>query len=380
MSEHAPATPHLIAQADPSAAYKARRAEIDAAVKRVLESAQYIIGQEGAQFESEFARWLGAPFAIGCANGTDALMLALRAAGVVRGDPVATVSHTAVATVAAIEAIGAVPVLLDIDPLTYTLDPNEFDALLSDRSAQPIKAVVVVHLYGQPAAMDRVVASAARHGVTVIEDCAQAHGARFGDRAVGLWGLAAAFSFYPTKNLAAFGDAGAVVVRDDDLAQRLRRLRQYGWNEQRLSQEPGINSRLDELQAAVLRVQLRQLDADNARRRAIADAYDSALAGGGRAQAPVRRADRTHVFHQYVVRHRQRDALRDFLRARGVGSAVHYATPLHRHPAYADRLRLGPAACRATDEAVAEILSLPMHPHLTDDEVDRVCAALAVSV
>ena len=363
-----------IPQADPRASYLAAKAEIDAAITRVLGSGSYILGTEGAAFEAEFAAWLGAPSVLGCANGTDALVLALKALGVGPGAAVATVSHTAVATVAAIEMAGAVPILLDVDPESFTLDPGELAELLArpPPGLPPIRAVIPVHLYGQAAQMDEICAIAERHGATVVEDCAQATGASLNGRSVGLWGAAGTFSFYPTKNLGGFGDGGAVATGDPALAARVEALRQYGWGPERVSERAGINSRLDELQAAVMRVKLGRLDHDNRRRQAIAAAYDQALQGRG----PARLPGRDHVFHQYVIRSPDRDRERDRLRADGVGSAVHYPVPVHRQPAYAGRVALGPAACRVTDRIVGEILSLPMHPHLKNAEVVRVCAAL----
>ncbi len=363
-----------ILQSDPGAGYRAAQAQIDAAVARVLGSGNYVLGQEVTGFESEFAAWLGAPNVVSCANGTDALVLALRAAGIGKGDAVATVSHTAIATVAAIEMTGAAPILLDVDEATFTLDPAELGAVLAapPPGLPPIRAVIPVHLYGQPAAMDAICAQAARHGVLVIEDCAQAHGAQVAGRPVGLWGAAGTFSFYPTKNLGAFGDGGAVATNDPDLAARIGALRQYGWDRERLAQLPGVNSRLDELQAAILRVKLATLTRDNARRAEIARAYDRALGAG----APARAADRTHVFHQYVIRRPDRDRVQAALRDAGIGSAIHYPAPAHLHPAYRGRVAVGPAGCRATERLVAEILSLPMHPHLSDEEVARVCRAL----
>ena len=253
--------PRPVPQADPGAGYRAHRAEIDAAVARALASGWYILGAEGTAFEAEFARWLrGAAtgpdmHAVGCANGTDALALALRGLGVGAGSLVATVSHTAVATVAAIEMAGATPLLLDVEPGTYSLDPAELEAVL-DRpppSLPPLRAVVVVHLYGQPADMTPILDLCARRGVAVIEDCSQAHGALHRGRKVGTLGDVAAFSLYPTKNLGALGDAGVIATGDEGLAGSMASLRQYGWRERYVSAEPGVNSRLDEVQAAVLR-------------------------------------------------------------------------------------------------------------------------------
>jgi dTDP-4-amino-4,6-dideoxygalactose transaminase len=363
-----------IAQADPKAAYLATKGKIDRAICRVLASGSYILGPEVEAFETEFARWLGAPSAIGCANGTDALVLALRGIGIGVGHAVATVSHTAVATIAAIEMVGAIPVLLDIDPETFTLDPTELDAILSKGAVGgvAIKAVIVVHLYGQPADLKEICSIADRYGIIVIEDCAQAHGAVFDSRAAGLWGTASAFSFYPTKNLGAIGDGGAVVTSDLSLASRVRSMRQYGWDGQRVCREPGLNSRLDELQAAILRVKLDTLTADNARRVAIAAIYDRDLSRAG-TTIPTRKSDRSHVFHQYVIRRRNRDLVRERLHEAGVDTAVHYPLPVHLQPGYRGRIALGPAQCRVTEHISTEIISLPIHPHLADDEAKYIC-------
>jgi dTDP-4-amino-4,6-dideoxygalactose transaminase len=365
----------MIPQADPGAGYRALRGEIDQAVARALNSGWYILGQEGTAFEAEFASWLGAERAVGCANGTDAIALCLRGLGIGEDAAVATVSHTAVATVAAVEMAGATPILLDIDPLHYTLDPAELAAVLDHPPAglPPIKAVVVVHLYGQAADMDAIRAIAGRHGVAVIEDCAQAHGATWRGARLGTLTEAAAFSLYPTKNLGALGDAGIVATRDATLAERIAALRQYGWRRRYISDLVGINSRLDEIQAAVLRARLPHLDRQNERRRAIAGRYDAAV---GRL-APARRPEADHVFHQYVIRSPARDALQASLKDAGVGTGIHYPVPVHLQPAYAGRVALGPAGCAATERAAAEILSLPMFPELTDLQVDQVCEALA---
>jgi dTDP-4-amino-4,6-dideoxygalactose transaminase len=369
-----------IAQTDPLASYLGLKAEVDDAIQRVLSSGSYILGAEVSAFEAEFAAFIGSAAAIGCANGTDALALALRAMGVGPGSTVATVSHTAVATVAAIEMTGATPLLLDIDEATYTLDAVELDAVLSRPRAglAPIRAIVPVHLYGQPADLDRICLIATRHGIPVIEDCAQAHGAIFQGRRVGAWGQAGAFSFYPTKNLGAFGDGGALVTSDPELADRAAALRQYGWGTDRISKFAGVNSRLDELHAAVLRLKLARLDADNARRSVIAAAYDVALQGSG-ARPPGRRSDRTHVYHQYVIRRPDRLDFQNRLLEKGIRTAIHYPVPVHLQPAFAGRVELGPSNCRDTEAISQEIVSLPMHPHLTDAQVERVCAVLRVT-
>ncbi len=366
-----------VPQANPGAGYRALRAEIDAAVARVLESGWYILGQEVRAFEAEFAAWLGTTGAVGCGNGTDALALALRALGVGPGTSVVTVSHTAVATVAAIEMVGATPVLIDIEPDYYTMDSGELAEVLARPPAgtPPIHAVIPVHLYGQPAAMEPIVAACARHGVPVVEDCAQAHGATIAGRKVGTFTEVATFSFYPTKNLGALGDGGMLATRNADLAADIAALRQYGWRQHYISDAVGVNSRLDEMQAAILRVKLRYLDAQNARRQAIADAYDAALRGTSLAP-PARRDGVGHVFHLYVLRTPERAALQARLREAGIGTGVHYPSPVHLQRAYHGRVVLGPSHCRASEIAAEQVLSLPIYPELTDDQVTQVCELL----
>ena len=371
------ATPVIIPQANPGAGYRALQTEIDAAVARVLGSGWYVLGAEGRGFEAEFAGWLGRAHAVGCGNGTDALALALRALGIGAGCAVATVSHTAVATVAAIEMAGAVPVLIDIDPLHYTMDPAELEAVLARPPVglPPVRAVIPVHLYGQAADLDAIGAICARHGVALIEDCSQAHGATLSARKLGTFGQIACFSLYPTKNLGALGDGGVIATDDAALAERLAALRQYGWRQHYVSDAVGVNSRLDEVQAAILRVRLPHLDAQNACRGAIAARYDAAWAGG-RFVPPARRAGAGHVFHQYVLRVADRAAVQAALRARGVGTGVHYPVPVHLQPAYCGRVALGPSACRATERAAAAVMSLPMYPELTESQVAAVCEAV----
>ena len=289
----------------------------------------------------------------------------------------ATVSHTAVATVAAIEMAGAVPLLLDIDPDTYTMDPDELAAVLDDPppGLPPIRAAIAVHLYGQPCDLGPMLAACERAGAALIEDCAQAHGATLNGRKLGTMGRAAAFSFYPTKNLGALGDGGGLATDDVELAERIAAIRQYGWRERYISSLVGVNSRLDEVQAAILRARLPRLDAGNARRREIAAAYDAALAGG-RYAPPARRAGAEHVFHQYVLRVPDRDSVQARLKEAGVGTGIHYPAPVHLQAAYLDRVPLGPAGCKETERAAGEVLSLPMYPELTAEQVERVSAAL----
>ncbi|HUB95806.1 MAG TPA: DegT/DnrJ/EryC1/StrS family aminotransferase [Stellaceae bacterium] len=364
----------FIAPANPRASYLAQREAIDAAIARVLDGGSYILGPEVEAFERAFASFIGVRAAIGVANGTDALVLALRALGVGPQDYVATVSHTAVATVAAIELAGARPLLVDIDA-TMTMDPKSLERAFLTPPGR-IAAVLPVHLYGHAADLEGIGALARRFGARVVEDCAQSHGATLGFCRLGGWGDIAAFSFYPTKNLGALGDGGAVVTDDEELAARVRMLREYGWRERHLSEMPGLNSRLDPLQAAILGVKLARLDADAARRRAIAARYDHGLAAAARLTLPSRRPGTAPVFHQYVVRHPERDSLRAALARRQVGTLVHYPVPVHLQPAYRGRLALAPGGLAESERAAAEVLSLPIYPELEPDAVERVIAAI----
>jgi dTDP-4-amino-4,6-dideoxygalactose transaminase len=362
-----------IPQTNPGATYLAHRAEIDAAIAGVLSRGWYILGAEVEAFEREFAAFVGVEQVIGVGSGTDALSLALRACGIGPGDAVATVSHSAVATVAAIVATGAAPLLIDIDPATYRIDAQALADALDTTGGRRVKAVIPVHLYGHPADMRSILDIAGRYGLHVIEDCAQSHGARIEGKTTGGWGHLAAFSFYPTKNLGAFGDGGAVATNDSTLAERVRLLREYGWRQRYISDIHGTNSRLDEVQAAVLRVKLRYLEDGNARRRAIASQYDNALASTTLV-GPAVGAGVEHVYHQYVVRSPERDRLRTALKQRGVGTLVHYPVPIHLQPAYQESARHGPLA--HTEKAAAEVVSLPMFPELHDQDVAAVIGAL----
>ncbi len=363
-----------IPQTDPRANYMAHAAGIEAAISEVLRRGRYILGQEVSAFEREFSAWLGAAGAIGAGNGTDALQLALRACGIGPGDTVVTVSHTAVATVAAIELAGAEPLLVDIDPVSFTMDPACLDAALRSHRNRRLRAVIPVHLYGHPADMPAIMEIARRDRLRVIEDCAQSHGAAIGGRKTGCWGDMAAFSFYPTKNLGALGDGGALVTSDQELAARARSLREYGWRERYVSESAGMNTRLDELQAAVLRVKLRHLDAENAARRRIAQAYDSLL-GGSSLGLPGTRAGCLHGRHQYVVRAPDRDGLRSYLQTQGIGTLVHYPVPVHQQPAYRGRIAVSGTLIE-TERAAREVLSLPLYPELTPGEVETVARAI----
>ena len=364
-------TQRRIPWAAPGAQYRAHRDAIQAAMLRVLESGSYVLGVEVEAFERAYADYCGAAHAVGVASGTDALILGLKALGIGAGDEVITVSHTAVATVAAIIAAGATPALVDIDPVYYTIDPEQIEAMISPRT----RAIVPVHLYGQMADLDPVVGLARSRGLRLIEDCAQAAGARAGVRGAGSIGDLGCFSFYPTKNLGAIGDGGIVITSDSEIAARLRRLRQYGWNEHRETLEVGVNSRLDPLQAAILETKLRYLDADNERRAKIATMYAEGLSDLP-LDLPSTRPGTSHVYHLYVVAERRRDALMEGLARAGIGSAVHYPVPVHRQAGYAGRVIVPERGLPVTERIVGRTLSLPMYPELSDDDVARVIAAV----
>lgn len=362
----------------PRARYLAHREEIETAIAEVFTSGQFILGAQTRAFEDEFARFLGAQHGVGVASGTDAIELALRACGIGPGDAALTVSWTATATVAAIERAGAMPVLADIDPRTFTLDPEAAQETIHEHQSAggpKLKAIIPVHLYGHPADLPAILSIARRHGLRVIEDCAQAHGAMFDKRMAGSWGDLAAFSFYPTKNLGAFGDGGAVVTQDTVMAERVRALREYGWQSRYVSSVPGVNSRLDEVQSAILRVLLRRLPAENQQRRRLARRYDTALAGTG-ITPPFIREMVSHAFHQYVVRTPERARLRAFLEEADISASIHYPAPVHLQPAYAGRVRIGRRGLPQTEAAAREVLSLPMSPHLPAAEVERITARL----
>jgi len=346
------------------------RPEIDAAIAGVLDRGWFILGEEVRSFEEEFAAYCGTRYGVGVASGTDALHLALRAVGVGPGDEVITVANAGVPGVAAIEMAGGRPVFVDVDPVTYNLNP----ALIEEAITTRTRAILPVHLYGHPADMDPIMEIARRHNLFVVEDAAQAHGALYKGRRVGSLGHVGCFSFYPTKNLGAYGDGGMVVTNDPELAERVRRMRQYGWESQYYSTMRGVNSRLDELQAAILRVKLRILENWNARRRQIATLYTELL-GRSSLVLPTEAPDAVHVYHLYVVRSDCRDALREQLRRAGIGTGVHYPLPAHLQEAYRD-LGYSSGSLPVTECLAREVLSLPMFPELTEDEVEQVVEAV----
>ena len=344
------------------------RAEVDAVIAEVLDSGWFILGKRVAAFEREFAEYVGVPGAVGVGNGTEAITLGLLALGVGRGDEVITVANAGVPPVAAVEATGARAIVVDVEPDTQTLDPSCTERAITPRT----KVILAVHLYGGAADMEALGALARGRGLKLMEDCAQAHGGAWRGRRLGTFGDAAAFSFYPTKNLGAFGDGGAVASSDPSVLERVRLLRVYGWRSQYLSEIKGVNSRLDELQAAILSVKLRHLDAWNAARRGLAARYDAGLRG---VETPKVRAGTEHVFHLYVVRCARRDELRAHLAEQGLGPGIHYGLPTHLQPA-SENLDLPRGSLPETERAADEVLSLPLYPELEPAEVDRVIAAV----
>ena len=354
---------------------RAAAAEAEAvreAVARVHASGRYILGPEVESFERDFAAFAGSAHGVGCASGTDAITLALRALGVGAGDDVLTVSMTCAPTATGILNAGARPVFVDVEPRALTMDPARLDAAVTPAT----RAVVPVHLYGRPAAMEEIAAFARAHGLALVEDCAQAHGARLGGRSVGTFGDAATWSFYPTKNLGAIGDGGMVTTSRAEVADRVRRLRMYGYTTRNDAREPGFNSRLDELQAAILSVRLGRLPGGNRRRAAVAALYDGLLSGAVRIPPPPRPgAEPCH--HLYVVRVAAREAVRERLASVGIGTDVHYPAAVHEQPAFAACSR---GRLPETERAVREVLSLPLYPELADGEAREVARALSAAV
>jgi len=362
--------PLLIPQANPKASYIAHKDEIDSAITRVMESGQYILGPEVAAFEKEFAAYIGVAYGIGVSSGTDALHVALRACGVGEEDEVITVSHTAVATVVAIELCRAKPVFVDIDPSTFVMNPDQIERAITSRT----RAIIPVHLYGHVADMPSILSIAHSHELRVIEDCAQSHGATYDGLKSGAWGDISAFSFYPTKNLGAFGDGGMVVTNDKELGERARLLREYGWRQRFVSDLSGLNSRLDELQAAVLRVKLKYLDEWNGERRRKASIYTKLLAGL-EIVCPTEKEPVRHVYHLYVIRTKRRDSLQPFLKEQGIGTLIHYPTPIHLQNAYKHLGYCG-GDLPQTEQCSQEILSLPFFPEMAELGIEEVASKI----
>jgi dTDP-4-amino-4,6-dideoxygalactose transaminase len=350
----------------------ATRAAMDAAYARVMDSGWMVLGPEVEAFESEFADTCGAAHAVGVGNGLDALVLALRAAGVGPGAEVIVPSHTFVATWLAVEAVGARIVPVEVDPDTFTLDPAAAAAAVTPRTA----AVIPVSLYGHPADMDPIMRLAEAHGLFVLEDAAQSHGGRYRDRPVGSVAHATAFSFYPTKNLGALGDAGAVVTDDADLAEKLRLLRNYGSRRKYVHEMAGVNSRLDELQAAFLRVRLSRLDAANDARRERAALYDRLLGNVAGVRPPQAADWARHVYHLYVVRSQARDRLQASLQTAGIETLIHYPQPCHLQPAF-EHYGFTRGDFPIAERLAGEVLSLPLWPGMPLADVEQVAAAIS---
>jgi dTDP-3-amino-2,3,6-trideoxy-4-keto-D-glucose/dTDP-3-amino-3,4,6-trideoxy-alpha-D-glucose/dTDP-2,6-dideoxy-D-kanosamine transaminase len=355
---------------DYRAEYEAERDDILAAVDQVMRSGRLILGESVRAFEQEFAAYCGAGHGVGVNSGTDALMLALRALDIRPGDEVITTSNTAIPTVAAIVSAGGTPRFVDIEPDTYLMDVTQLASNVTART----RCILPVHLFGQCVDMDALHAVATRHGIAILEDCAQSAGAEHCGRRAGSMSHVAAFSFYPTKVLGAYGDAGMAVTSDAALAARMRRLRVYGTEGSYYSEEHGYNSRLDELHAEILRRKLRRVDAYIARRRELARRYDDQLGESG-LSLPTTTSHNKHVYHLYVVRHPARDTLVTELASRGISTGIHYPWPIHLMRGYA-HLGYREGALPSTERAAREIFSLPMYPSLTNEEQDRVCGAL----
>jgi dTDP-4-amino-4,6-dideoxygalactose transaminase len=359
-----------IAFVDLQAQYRTIAPEIDAAIQGVLDRSDYILGDEVRLFEEDFAKYAGAEHALSVGSGLDALELALRAYGIGAGDEVITAANTFIATALAILAVGAIPVLAEMDAATYNIDPAAIEAAVTSRT----RAIMPVHLYGQPADMDAILAIARKHNLLVIEDAAQAHGAKYRGKSAGSWGHAAAFSFYPGKNLGAYGDGGMITTNDAAIAEKVRYLRNYGQKVKYEHVVVGTNSRLDTIQAAILRVKLRHLNQWNSLRNEHAAAYGTALAGGPFI-LPKIAANRTHIFHLYVIQTDHRAEVQEFLNERGIATGIHYPIPIHLQEA-CKNLGYRRGDFPVTEQAAGCILSLPMFPELTPQQRNEVAGAL----
>jgi dTDP-4-amino-4,6-dideoxygalactose transaminase len=336
------------------------------AIKRVIANGWFVLGHESKSFEDEFSRYIGSRYGVGVNSGSDALYLAIKALGISSGDEVITVSHTMISTIDAITRNGAKPVFVDVDPETYLMDTTNVAAKVSKKT----RAIIAVHLYGQAVDMAPLLELAKKFDLQVIEDSCQAHGAEYHGKKVGSLGDIGCFSFYPTKNLGAYGDGGMLLTNDKEIAGTLLKMRNYGQSKKYYHDFVGVNSRLDELQAAILRSKLPMLDEWNERRRRCAELYTKLLETSG-ARAPIEREYSKHVYHLYVIRHKQRDKLAQYLKGRGVETLIHYPVPVHKQRAYAFSCKLP-----VTERICSEILSLPMNPWLKDEEVGAISAMI----
>ena len=355
----------MILCSNPSEQFKSYQSEIENAVISVMRGNSYILGEQVKILEREFAEYIGVSSVIGVASGTDAIEIALRALNIGFGDEVITVSHTAVATVAAIEATGASAVLVDVDPKFYTLNPNQLQESLTNKT----KAIIAVHLYGQAADLDTIKTFCNLNKIYLIEDASQAHGAKYNNKRLGSIGDIGCFSCYPTKNLGAIGDAGLVTTNNEELASRIRRIREYGW-ENRVSMQPGRNSRLDELQAAILLIKLKYLDEDNQKRRDLAEFYINKLSLLP-ISLPSIRSNGESVFHLFVIQVDDRNSLLSYLKEGGIIAGVHYSLPVHMHPAYKDRV-IKSKDMEVTEDIVNKIISLPIYPELSMSDAKKI--------
>ncbi len=365
---------HNLRMVDLVTQYRKIKSEIDEAIHRVLDSGHYIMGKEVAEFESAAAAYLNVQYAIGCASGTDALQVAMMALEIGPGDEVVTTPFTFVATTETIALLGARPVYVDIDPATYNIDPAKIEAAITKRT----KAIIPVHLYGQPAEMDAVLEIANRHGLAVIEDTAQAMGARYKGKKVGGLGTLGAISFFPSKNLGAFGDAGMIVTNDSTLAEKTRMIIVHGSRKKYYHEILGVNSRLDTIQAAILKVKLKYLDAWHEARRKAASVYNKLFEGTG-IITPYERPDVYHIYHQYTIRVSKRDQASRHLAERKIPHAVYYPIPLHLQQAFRDPA-FGEGSFPVSEQAAREVLSLPMHTELTADQQSFIADAVREAI
>jgi len=360
---------------DLKAQYNLIKDEIDEVIHRVIDKTSFIMGEEVRRFEEEFALFCKAKYAVGVANGTEALMLALKACGLAIGDEVITVPNTFIATTEAITMIGAKIVFVDVDPDTYNIDPGKIEEKITAKT----KAIIPVHLYGQPADMDPINQIARKYNLKIVEDAAQAHGAEYKGRRIGTLGDIACFSFYPGKNLGAYGDAGAVVTNNEELAQKVAMLRNHGRTKKYLHQIEGFNSRLDALQAAILRVKLRHLEDWNKERREKAKLYNQLLEPFPKIITPKMLDSTVPVYHLYVVRIKNRDRLQNILKTKGISTGIHYPLPLHLQPAYS-YLGYKEGEIPMTERVSKEILSLPMYAELKEEDITYICEAMGAEV
>lgn len=351
--------------------YRSIKNELNAALQQVMDSCRFVLGEKVKSFEKEFASFCGTDFAVGVANGTDALRLALLACGIGKGDEVITVPNTFIATTDAISQTGAKTVLVDIDPQMYNIDVSQIEEEINERT----QAILPVHLFGQPADMDPIVEIAKKYNLKVVEDACQAHGAEYKGKKAGAIGDAGCFSFYPSKNLGAFGDGGIVVTNDEEIAQRVRMFRDHGQIKKYQHLVEGTNSRLDEIQAAILGVKLRRLEEWNRLRRKNASVYDGLLQDVDEVVRPLEAECAKHVYHLYVIRTDRRDELQEWLTSKGIGTGLHYPVPLHLQEAY-EYLGYRKGDFPVAEEYAKQILSLPMFPELTGDEIARVASEI----